>query len=170
MIKDIKSIESIQRPSTKYILRDYESDYKDRLTALRLLPLMYLFELFDILFLVRNLQFPDPSFPLMDYIQFTTSSTRSSSALKLAHVHSKSSLSHHCYFSGVLRLWNSLPPIDFDSSYCSIKQQLNCLFWSQFLSHFNSTDPCSFHWVCPCLRCSKLPTTINFSHYQYSHA
>ena len=168
LIKDVKSIESIQRRATKYILKDYESDYKDRLMALKILPLMYLFELFDILFLVRNLKFADPSFPLMDYIRFASSSTRSSSSLKLVHVQSKSSLSHHCYFSRVVRLWNALPPIDLDSSYCSIKQQLKRLFWSHFLSHFNSANLCSFHWVCPCLHCSKLPTSVNFSNY-HSH-
>ena len=118
----------------------------------------------------QYLKFADSSFPLMDYIQFASSSTRFSSSLKLVHVHSKSTLSHHCYFSRVVRLWNALPPIDLDSSYCSIKQQLKRLFWSHFLSHFNSANPCSFHWVCPCLHCSKLPTHTNFSTYQYSHA
>ena len=131
--------------------------------ALKISPLMYLVELFDILFLVRNLKFADPSFPLMDYIRFASSSTRSSSSLKLVHVHFKSSLSHHWYFSIVVRLWNALLPIDLDSFYCSIKQQLKRLFWSHFLSHFNSANPCSFHWVCQCLHCSKLPTGTNFS-------
>ena len=56
LIKDIKSIETIQRRATKYILSDYESDFKDRLTALRILPLMYLFELFDILFFSKKPQ------------------------------------------------------------------------------------------------------------------
>ena len=68
LLKDIKSLESIQRRATKYILKDYESDYKDRLMALKILPLMYLFEFIDILFLVGNLKFAYPSFPIMDYI------------------------------------------------------------------------------------------------------
>ena len=38
---------------------------------------MYLFDLFDILLLVRNIKFADPSFPFTDYIQFASSSTRS---------------------------------------------------------------------------------------------
>ena len=41
----------MQHCATKYILRDYESDYEDRLTGLHILWLIYLFELIDILFL-----------------------------------------------------------------------------------------------------------------------
>ena len=56
----------------------------------KILPFMYLFERFDVLFLVRNLKFADPTFPRMDYIQFASSSTRSSNSLKSVPVHSKS--------------------------------------------------------------------------------
>ena len=86
-----------------------------------MLILMHLFELSDILLLMTNLRFVDSSFPLMDYIRFILSSTRSPSLLKLVHVHSKSSLCHHCYSSRVVRLWKALVPIDLDSSYCPIK-------------------------------------------------
>ena len=136
--------------------------------ALKILPLMYLFELFDILFLVRNLKFSDPSFPLMDYIRSASTSTRSSSSLKLVHVHSKSTLSHHCYFSRVVRLWNALPPIDLDSSYNLYSSNLNiCSSPTSFL--ISTLLPCSFNWVCPCLHCSKLLTGTIVSNYQYSH-
>ena len=37
MVKDIQSIEKIQRRATKYILSDYTSDYKSRLLSLNLL-------------------------------------------------------------------------------------------------------------------------------------
>ena len=43
--KDIQNIERIQRRATKFILNDYDSNYKTRLLTLKLLPLMYLFEL-----------------------------------------------------------------------------------------------------------------------------
>ena len=45
-------MERIQRRSTKYILNDYTSDYKTRLLKLKLLPLMYLLDLSDVLFLL----------------------------------------------------------------------------------------------------------------------
>ena len=47
-MKDILSIERVQRRATKYTLNDYTSCYKTRLIKLRFLPLMYLFELQDI--------------------------------------------------------------------------------------------------------------------------
>ena len=56
LIKEILLLERKQRRATKIILNDYKSDYKSRLNSTRLLPLMYWFELQDIIFLVRTIQ------------------------------------------------------------------------------------------------------------------
>ena len=61
-MKDILTIEKIQRRATKFILNDFSSDYKSRLISLGLLPLMFLYELFDILFFLKCLKFPESSF------------------------------------------------------------------------------------------------------------
>ena len=45
LIKDIKKLEQLQRRATKYILNDHVSNYKTHLTHLRILPLMYIFEI-----------------------------------------------------------------------------------------------------------------------------
>ena len=42
---DILLLEHVQRRATKYILNDYTSSYKSRLTKLNLLPLMCIYEL-----------------------------------------------------------------------------------------------------------------------------
>ena len=42
LIKDIMILERVQRRATKFILNDYTSPYKSRLTQLNLFPLMYL--------------------------------------------------------------------------------------------------------------------------------
>ena len=84
-IKDIRFLERVQPRVTKYILNDFQSDYRSRLISLHLLPLMYTYELWDILFLVRNLQHPDPSFPITRYVSFSSSSTRAGHSLKLIH-------------------------------------------------------------------------------------
>ena len=55
-LKDIQSIENVQRRATKVILHDYKSYYKSRLVALHLLPLMMQFELIDILFFISSLR------------------------------------------------------------------------------------------------------------------
>ena len=71
LIKDIVCLERIQCRATKFILNDYSIDYKSRLTNLGLLPLMYIFELFDILLLIKALKFLDPSFPVLEYVAFS---------------------------------------------------------------------------------------------------
>ena len=76
-LKDIQSLESIQRRATKYILSDYSSDYKSRL-VFKLLPLMMQFELNDIMFLVTSISNPSTSFNILQYITFSTGSTRAS--------------------------------------------------------------------------------------------
>ena len=44
---------------------------------------MYTYQLLDILFLVRNLQCPDPSLPISETVSFSYSSTRAGHSLKL---------------------------------------------------------------------------------------
>ena len=48
-IKHMRLFEQVQRRTTKYILNDFTSDYKTRLLKLQLLPLMYTFDLSDII-------------------------------------------------------------------------------------------------------------------------
>ena len=55
LIKDIENFERLQRRVTKFILNNYHLDYKSRLSQCHILPLMYFFELNDILFLVKSL-------------------------------------------------------------------------------------------------------------------
>ena len=85
LIKDIDMLEKIQRRATKYILSDYVSDYKCRLTSLGILPLMMFFELQDIVLFVKSLKYPSTSFNVLDYVTFSSNSTRSSESGKLNH-------------------------------------------------------------------------------------
>ena len=47
LLKDIQTLERVQRCSTKFILNDYHSNYKDRLISFELLPLTLRLELLD---------------------------------------------------------------------------------------------------------------------------
>ena len=85
---------------------------------------MYIYELLDILFLVHNLQHPNPSFPISEFISFSSSSTRAGRFLKFVHQSSRTSQSHHSYLKRVVRLWNALPPIDFNLYLLTIKTLL----------------------------------------------
>ena len=50
----IQDISTIQYRATKYVLNNYISDYKTRLIKLNLLPLMYTYDLCDILFFINQ--------------------------------------------------------------------------------------------------------------------
>ena len=53
LLKDIISLEKIQRRATKYLLNDFSSSYKSRLLSLNILPLTMQLEMYDILFFIR---------------------------------------------------------------------------------------------------------------------
>ena len=122
---------------------------------------MYQFELADILFFIKSVKHPTASFNILDYVSFTSSSTRSTQSNKL--LHSKSSLSRNFYFARLPRLWNSLPPINLQLSLDTIKHHLKSHVWSIFNSNFNPNNPCTFHTLCPCHKCSSIPHPPNFN-------
>ena len=66
LIKDITKLEQLQRKATKFILQDYDSDYKSRLLSLNLLPLMMMYELNDITFFISNVKNRSESFDIMN--------------------------------------------------------------------------------------------------------
>ena len=123
LIKDIQSIEGVQRKASKYILNDYTSDYNTRFLSLHLLPLMYWYELQD-MFLVKYLQDPADNLDIFKYVShsFSHSATR------------------HFYFNRVLRLWNSIPGnvIDLSQSLVSIKHRVCEFMWSHFKQNVSS--------------------------------
>ena len=49
-MKDVLALERVQRKATKFIVNDYSSGYKQRLLSLNMLPLMYWYELQDLIF------------------------------------------------------------------------------------------------------------------------
>ena len=83
LMKDINKLEHLQQRATKFILNDFISDYKTRLLKLNLLPLMYIFELSDIMFFIKSIKFPTDSFNIFNFISF--SSSPRSRGLKLLH-------------------------------------------------------------------------------------
>ena len=132
LIKDITLIEQIQRRATKFILNDYSSDYFDRLKQLNLLPLMYTFELNELVFTLKSLKYPSPSFNITDYITFADGNTRSSSSGKMIHVRNNNNADRHFFFNRIPRLWNALPPIDLSLSIKTNKTRIYKFLWSHF--------------------------------------
>ena len=152
----------MQRRATKYILNDYSLDYYSRLRALDLLPLMYQLELNDILFCVKSLQCPSVAFDIRNFIAFSASNTRSGSNAKMVHLRSHNNISRHHYFSRLPRLWNSLPLVDLSLPLNTIKKHLLSHLTDHFIASFNPSNICTYHYLCPCAKCSHSPTTPRF--------
>ena len=95
----------------------------------------------------------------MEYLNFLSGTTRSSKSTKLHRCFSKCGLSNHFYFRRFPRLWNFFPTIDLKGSLSlsSGTAHLKRFFWLQFLYKFDVTNPRSFHFVCPCPKCSCFP-------------
>ena len=136
-IQDIVLLENIQHRATKYILNDFASSYRLWLIHLSLLPLMYVYELNDIMFFIKSLKRPTYSFKITNYVSFSFGITRSSINCKLVHKHSRLNTNRHFYFNGLLRLWNTLPSRNLSHSISTIKSMLLKHMWSHFLNHFN---------------------------------
>jgi len=162
LIKDIKTIEQLQRRATKFILNDYESDYYNRLLRLNLLPIMYIFELSDIMFAIKSLKAPSSNFDITKYISFNVGPTRSASQAKLKHVTVLNNKARHSYFNRLPRLWNALPPIDLSIPVHQNRTIIYKFLWSHFISNFRSDNPCSYHFLCPCSKCTDIPHPPNF--------
>ena len=158
LIKDILSLEKIQRRATKFILGQGLSllTYKERLVKLNLLPLMYHLELADIMFYVNSYKNRSPRFNISDYVTPTTGYTRSSVNHSLNHTYSRTNNLRHFYYNRLPRLWNSLPPMDMNLTSSTIKATLKNLLWQHFLCNFDSDAPCTFHFKCPCNKCSNM--------------
>ena len=163
LLVDIKCLESVQRRATKYIVSNSTMNYKDRLTQLHLLPLMMEFEIADIIFLVRSLKYPSHHFNIHKFIQFSNHTTRSSSFMKLKHSVSRNNTQTHLYFNRIPRLWNSLPSFNIDLPLSTIKAQLRAYFRNHFSSNFDPNDVCTYHYQCPCHKCSILPISTHFN-------
>ena len=156
LIKDIVMLETVQRRSTKFLLDNSSSNYKQRLSSLDLLPLMYWLEIQDILLLIKNLQNPGDNFNIYDHISFASSNTRSATTNKLKYNYRQTTATRHYYFNRVVRLWNSLPPFNLSQPYVSIKRQIYTYFRNHFIVNFDPDNPCSFHYLCPCSSCHFL--------------
>ena len=162
LIKDIKTIEQLQRRATKFILNGYESDYYDHLLKLNLLPIMYTFELADIIFAIKSLKAPSSNFDISNFLSFTVGNTRSAAQRKLKYVTVLNNKVRHFYFHRLPRLWNSLPPVYLSLPVSTIRSTIYKFLWSHFKTNFKSDNPCSYHFVCPCNKCTDIPHPPNF--------
>ena len=163
LLKNIIVFERLQRRATKFILNNYTDDYKQRLTNLKLLPLLYQFDYYDISFLINSIKNPNPSFNIHDYISFCSGGTRSSSHNKLQTSYSPRNYIMNFYFIRLPRLWNFLPTIDLSLPANVILNRVRDILWQHFIEHFNPDNPRTYHYFCPCTKCCYNAPNVNFS-------
>ena len=127
---------------------------------------MYHFELCDIMFFIKSVKYPDDHFNINDYVTFSNLHTRSSTHLKLKHnilYRSSTNSFKHFYFNRISRLWNSLHPLNLDSSIHHLKLLITNHLWNHFELNFDASNTCSFHYLCPCYKCLPSTCPTNFS-------
>ena len=163
LLVDIKTLELVQRRATKFIVNSAGLDYRQRLIELHLLPLMMEFEMADILFFVKSLKYPSDNFNIEDFVQFCSLPTRSSTYFKLIHPFCRNTDERNHFFNRIPRLWNSLPSLDLHLPLSSLKSKLREIFWTHFNTNFDPLNECSYHYLCPCYKCSKMPISSQFT-------
>ena len=126
---------------------------------------MYIFEICDIQFFIKNLKNPINNFNINTYISFTVGNTKSYS-VKLRYNAALTNKEGHFYFNRISCLWNSLPIINLNLSISTIKSQLKQYLWKHFL---NPTNPCSLHYLCPCSSCYTSSSNFNNLNYYLNY-
>ena len=105
-----------------------QSSYRSHLLTLHLLPLMYSFELYDIIFVIKYLNNPTSYFDIHNFIEFHSSTSRLSQAIKLIHHRPSNLVTPHFFFNGVLRLWNVIPVIHVTLPTSTLHSRLKTIF------------------------------------------
>jgi exonuclease III len=165
---NILILENVQRKCTDYILNNprwpspHRITYKERLTELKLLPLSYRREFYDLIFFYKSIN-NKVNFNILDFVSFQNNPnerlTRNRlTGLRLITPRLHLLSSSQFYPARLARLWNSLH-IDLRTKLVSaspiseIKQVLNTHFFDRLSNHFDPENTCTFVSACMCPTC-----------------
>ena len=98
---------------------------------------MYILELNEIVFILKSLKHPSPSFNITIFISFADGNIRSSTRGKMIHVRNNNNTSRHFFFNRIPRLWNALPPMDLSLSITTNKRKVYNFYGHIFYLTFN---------------------------------
>jgi hypothetical protein len=160
--KIIKTIESVQRRASKYILNDFISDYQTRLVKMNLLPLSYRREYLDIVFFYNSLH--DLNDMNMNVLPFIANNALRRTRLAmddllLIMIKSKYVSYDKFYCKRICLLWNQLPytlrntqltEAGFNSTF---KSELKYYLHNMLLNKFKDNDLCTWSLKCTCHLC-----------------
>ena len=153
-------VEGVQRRATKFILgaRTTHPSFKDKLTALRLLPLTFRREICDIMSFVKSRSI------VGKYVSFPTRPTRSYRSHMLTPIRSRTSAFRHTYIPRVVTIWNKLAPdlrctgerATHPSEVIAFKHKLVKSSFVRFNSQYSIDLPCTWSTACGCSACVAL--------------
>jgi hypothetical protein len=162
--KILVKLESIQRKVTKFILNDYQSDYKTRLILCDILPLSLRRQFLDCVFVYNSL------YGLSDYIitdklelvniqdDINTRLRHNQDELMFKYERTNYELYNKFFTRRVINVWNKLPYNLRDTELTNqgyntcFKRELKSWFNDYFEKHFNE-DSCSWSIHCNCRNC-----------------
>ena len=158
VVKDILLIESIQRWATRFICKNNELSYRERLQKLNLLPINYWLELLDLVFFFKCMH-GSVKLNISNFVSFNQGRTRRSTAgVYLKTPRTRTSCFRDSYFNRIVNLWNSLP--DIVKNYTTVsgfKNQLKKFYFSRLFRVFDTDNIRSYKIVCPkCRRINPL--------------
>ena len=150
-MKQIKSLESVQRAMSKYILSNWDISYVERCQDLKLLPLSFKREVNDLLFLFKILNNAiDVDFA--EEVQLSEPSNRRSAnnGPTLCSHFTRTETFKASYFNRVAHLWNCLPAHIREASSLDVFKSSLILFYSSKLTNFNVDNSCTWISTCRC--------------------
>ena len=136
----------VQRWATRFICKNNELSYRERLQKLNLLLINYWLELLDLVFFFKCMH-GLAKLNISNFVSFNQGRTRRSTAgVYLKTLRTRTSCFRDSYFNRIVNLWNTLPDIVKQCTTVSgFKNQLNKVF--------DAGNIRSYKIVCPKCRC-----------------
>jgi hypothetical protein len=152
-VGNLKTIESLQRRATRYILPNTELSYKERLLSLNMLPLTYWHEMNNITLFYKLIN-KHYNVQLNELIQFkNTRTTRHSSKYDIKVPLCKSKLFQNSFYCVLPKIWNSLPvEVRLSSSKSVLKRKLTDYYTEALKNTYDIDYSQTWKTVCP--KCS----------------
>jgi hypothetical protein len=154
---NVIKIERIQRSATRFILNYPNSDYKERLQTLNIMPLSYRREILDITFLYKciNGHF---NVDISKFVSFSCNKnyqTRNTlDNLHLCTPHCNTESGKKLYYNRIVSIWNMLPySIRNSTSVFNFKSSVNEHYNNLLNSRFLSDNVCTWTITCQCSTC-----------------
>ena len=155
---DCKEVERIQKKATAWILSSWEMNYKSRMAKLKLLPLSYYFELYDLLTLLTLLG-GNYNINLPIKLNECAVNTRQNELIAIDKTRTKKADENFWIRS------SKLLNITVKNANIEIKQidkqYLTKIYWNYFENRNSEVNSCSWTLLCNCGSCNTIQKVVN---------